>query len=206
VAGVSLLEKRGETTMCALVSKEGKQRLRSLADPLAGLFVRARVHPNALTIAGFLLAVAAGFLLGIGSLRWGAVVFLAGGLFDMLDGAVARATGKGSRFGSFFDSTVDRYAEIVPYLGLSYWMRAESLFFLPFLVITGSLMVSYTRARIEGLGGTCEVGLLERPERIVLLFLGLLIGGRALPVALVLLAAGSHFTAFQRMRHARRVL
>ncbi|MFH1679423.1 MAG: CDP-alcohol phosphatidyltransferase family protein [Candidatus Eisenbacteria bacterium] len=192
--------------MCALLSKEGKERLRSLADPITGLLVRARVHPNVLTIAGLVLAVVAGLLLGIGQLRRGAIVFLAGGLFDMLDGAVARAAGKGSRFGAFFDSSIDRYAEIVPYLGLSFFMRSDTLFFLPFLVITGSLMVSYTRARIEGLGGTCHVGLLERPERIVLLFLGLLIGGVPLKIALVLLAVGSHFTAFQRMRHARSIL
>jgi CDP-diacylglycerol--glycerol-3-phosphate 3-phosphatidyltransferase len=124
----------------------------------------------------------------------------------MLDGAVARAAGKGSPFGAFLDSTVDRYAEILPYLGLAFAFRDDRLFYLPFLAITGSLMVSYARARVEGLGGSCRVGLLERPERIVLLFLGLILGPLALKVSLVLLAVGSHVTALQRMLHARSVL
>jgi CDP-diacylglycerol--glycerol-3-phosphate 3-phosphatidyltransferase len=192
--------------MCALVSQEGKNRLRALLEPLSSALVRARVHPTTLTLIGFLLSGASGVLLGTGRVRIGAIVFLVGGIFDMLDGLVARAGGRGSRFGAFLDSTVDRYSEIVPYLGLAFHLRATPIFFLPFLAITGSLMVSYARARIEGLGGSCHVGLLERPERIVILFLGLILGGAALKAALVVLAVGSHLTAFQRMRHARSVL
>ncbi len=192
--------------MCALVSKDGKDKVRALLSPLSAALVRARVHPNTLTLVGFLLSAASGWLLATGRIRIGAIVFLAGGAFDMLDGLVARQGGKGSRFGAFLDSTVDRYSEIIPYLGLAFYLRESSYFYLPFLAITGSLMVSYARARIEGLGGSCRVGLLERPERIAILFLGLILGERPLFVALLVLAAGSHFTALQRMRHARSVL
>ncbi len=189
-----------------LISNERKEWFRSLLDPVASLFVQAGIHPNALTIAGLLLSILAGLRFWDGHLRSGALLLLLGGIFDMLDGAVARSSGKGSKFGAFLDSTIDRYAEIIPYLGLTWFLRSDALLLLPFLVITGSLMVSYTRARVEGLGGTCNVGLLERPERIALFSAGLLLGGVFLTIALVLLAAGSHWTAIQRMRHARSVL
>jgi CDP-diacylglycerol--glycerol-3-phosphate 3-phosphatidyltransferase len=192
--------------MSAMVSPGGREKIRSVFGPLSAALLRAGVHPNVLTAIGFLLSGASGLLIGTGRVRLGAVVFLAGGIFDMLDGAVARAGGLGSRFGAFLDSTVDRYSEIIPYLGLAFLFRESPLFFLPFLAITGSLMVSYTRARVEGLGGTCQVGLLERPERLVILFLGLILGKLPLEIALIVLAVGSHLTAFQRMRHARSVL
>ena len=189
-----------------MISTERKEWFRSLLHPLVRLIHQLGITPNALTIIGFLFAVLAGVQIWKGSLRSGALLLLAGGVCDMLDGAVARLSGNGSKFGAFLDSTVDRYAEIVPFLCLAYHMRDDNLFLLPFIVITGSLLVSYTRARIEGLGGTCTIGFLERPERIVLFFLGLLLGGIFLDISLVSLAAGSHFTAFQRMRHARSVL
>lgn len=189
-----------------MFSDDQKTWGRSVLQPFTGFFVRARIHPNVLTILGLVFSIVAGRSLWLGHFRSGAILLLIGGMFDMLDGEVARAGGRGSPFGAFFDSTVDRYAEIIPYLGLAYAMRFDDLFLLPFLVITGSLMVSYTRARVEGLGGSCAVGLLERPERVVLLFLGLMLGGFLLHLSLVLLAAGSHFTALQRMRHARSVL
>ncbi len=189
-----------------MLNEDQKMRFRSVLSPCTTFFARSGIHPNVLTIAGLVFALLAGRALWLGSFRLGAILLLAGGLFDMLDGEVARAGEHGSRFGAFFDSTIDRYAEIIPYLGLAHAMRFDDLYLLPYLVITGSLMVSYTRARIEGLGASCTVGVLERPERIVLLFLGLLVGGPLLSAALVVLAAGSHFTAFQRMRHARSVL
>ncbi|MBN1825614.1 MAG: CDP-alcohol phosphatidyltransferase family protein [Candidatus Eisenbacteria bacterium] len=192
--------------MCAMLSPDRKEWVRSLLHPLVRLCGQLRIQPNALSVTGLVLAALSGLVIADGHPRFGAILFLMGGLFDMLDGSVARAAGTGSPFGAFLDSTLDRYAEIFVYLGLAYWMRHDALFLLPFVVISGSLMVSYTRARVEGLGGACAVGLLERPERIVILFLGLLLGGWLLDLALLLLAVGSHYTAFQRMRHARKVL
>ncbi len=189
-----------------MITDEQKSWGRSVLGPLTSFFGSLGIHPNVLTVVGLIFAIAAGRALWLDHYRMGALLLLVGGVFDMLDGEVARAEERGSRFGAFFDSAIDRYTEIIPYLGLAYAMRLENLFLLPYLVITGSLMVSYTRARMEGLGGTCTVGLLERPERIALLFLGLMLGGFFLLLALVLLAAGSHFTAFQRMRQARSVL
>ncbi len=173
---------------------------------MTSFLVRSNVHPNILTLVGLAFAFLAGREFWASHYRFGAVLLLVGGIFDMLDGQVARQSDQGSRFGAFFDSTIDRYAEIVPYLGLAYSLRFDDLFLLPFLIITGSLMVSYTRARVEGLGGECSVGILERPERVVILFLGLVIGGPLLTLALWALVIGSHFTAFQRMWHARSVL
>lgn len=189
-----------------MLNAEQKDWFRSALHPVTSFFIHINFHPNTLTVIGFLFAVVSAWQLALGHYRLGALILLAGGVFDMLDGEVARRGSRGSRFGAFFDSTVDRYAEIVPYLGLAYSMRFDELFLLPFVVITGSLMVSYTRARVEGLGEECAVGWFERPERIVILFLGLVIGGPIRTLALVILAAGSHWTALQRMLHARKVL
>ena len=189
-----------------MLNAEQKDWFRAIFHPVSSLFYHANIHPNTLTVIGFAFAIVSGWQLASGNFRIGALLLLTGGIFDMLDGEVARRGSRGSRFGAFFDSTIDRYAEIVPYLGLAYAMRFDGLFLLPFVVITGSLMVSYTRARVEGLGEQCAVGWFERPERIVILFLGLMIGGPLLPLALVILAVGSHWTAVQRMLHARKVL
>jgi CDP-diacylglycerol--glycerol-3-phosphate 3-phosphatidyltransferase len=174
--------------------------LSSAVRPLA----RAGVSPNVLTIVGFLAMVGVAWVLAQGYERWAGVLIVAVGLFDALDGALARSTGQTSRFGAFLDSTLDRFAEIALYLGLLYLYRGDTLAsVLVYLSITGSLMVSYTRARAEGLGLECKVGFFTRLERLGVLVLGLLLERTIL--ALVVLAIFSNLTALQRMWHVWRL-
>jgi phosphatidylglycerophosphate synthase len=163
--------------------------------------------PNALTIIGLALNCGVAAIIAAGYPRTGGLLLLFSSGFDMLDGAVARATGKGSRFGGFFDSTVDRYSEIVVYVGLvAYlvdtddWKQGAVL---SLLAATGALMISYTRARAEAAGWKASVGLLARPERVVILSAGLLLNH---PIwALWILAIGTHLTAVTRMFHVWRL-
>ena len=163
--------------------KKGLDALRApvyrIIDPAINWMVRHRVHPNLLTTLGFVSVVGAGYLYHLDHVRWAGLVVLLGGLWDIFDGQVARVSGMASKFGSFYDSTLDRISEIVVFLGLlslynSYareWADVWMVYVI-FLAMGGSIMVSYTRARAEGLGLDCKVGLMQRPERVVLLGLG----------------------------------
>lgn len=155
------------------------------------------------------MAVGAGVAFAFGRFRWGAVLVLAGGLADVMDGAVARANERGSPFGAFMDSVVDRYSEAAYLTGLIYYYAAAGdkvLALLTVLVLSGSVFVSYTKARAESLIDECKVGIMERPERVILLALGYLVGGYGVFVALLLLAILSHFTALQRIFYTRAKL
>jgi len=146
--------------------------------------------------------VGVAWVLALGHQRLAGLLIIFVGLFDALDGALARMTGKASAFGAFLDSTLDRFAEIALYLGLLYLYRGDTLAtVLVYLTITGSLMVSYTRARAEGLGLDCKVGLFTRLERLAVLIVGLILE-RTL-WALVVLAIFSNLTVLQRMWHVR---
>ena len=187
--------------------------------PLFHGLVRRRVHPNIITTVGFLVTVAAGIVFFTGHVRIAGFIVLLGGLFDILDGYVARETGLASVFGSFYDSTLDRISEIVVFLGIfSLYGGGHIDFPHPWMVyvvasaLAGSLMVSYTRARAEALGLDCKVGLMQRPERVVLTgFSALLLGGAwegiGLTVVLLVMAVLTNFTVFQRIvwvhRHTR---
>ena len=182
----------------------------ALIDPLIDALSRARVHPNAVTTLGFLVTVSAGVSFFLGHVQIGGGLVLLGGIFDILDGQVARRTGLASLFGSFYDSTLDRISEIVVFLGIFSLYNGHQDFTDPWMVyvvgiaLAGSLMVSYTRARAEGLGIDCKVGLMQRPERIVLIgFAALVFGTRwnaaVLTWVLVVMAAATSFTTFQRI-------
>jgi CDP-diacylglycerol--glycerol-3-phosphate 3-phosphatidyltransferase len=179
----------------------------SLLEPVTRTSVRFGIHPNALTMLGFAITLISGFLFGIGSFRWAGLVLFIGGSCDVLDGHLARVTGTKSIFGALLDSTLDRYAEIAVFIGLVayYLFRApenamNDIWVLVTIAgVTGSLMVSYVRARAEGLGQECAVGLMQRPERVICLGVGALLGEMYLPVSLVLIAVVSNFTALSRM-------
>jgi len=188
-----------------------KQGARRAIEPLARGLARLGVSPNTLTITGTLLTVVAALVIASGALVAGGVVLAVVSVADMLDGAVARVSGRVTAFGAFLDSTLDRYAEGALFLGLLYHYGragATHMQLAAGIVLLGSLMVSYTRARAEGLGLRCEVGVLARPERIVLLILGLLLSGSfpiLLEVVLWGMAALTNFTAAQRLWHVRRL-
>lgn len=179
--------------------------------PVTDLLVRARIHPNTLTTLGFLVTVSAGFAFHARHVPLAGALVLFGGVFDIFDGRVARQSGLASAFGSFYDSTLDRISEIVVFLGLLSLYndyRVElgdvGMIYTVLLAMAGSLMVSYTRARAEALGLDCKVGLMQRPERIVLiglsaLFFGTLWEGLVLKAVLILMAVLTNFTAFQRI-------
>lgn len=164
--------------------------------PLAGL----GVTPNTVTVIGLFLNAGVAWVISTGRLQLGGVLLLLAGAFDMLDGALARRTDKRSTFGAFLDSSLDRYSEAIILIGLVYvearvGRTLESTLVLALL--TGSFLISYTRARAEGLDLECKVGLLQRPERIVLLAFGLIVN-ELLPM-LIILVALTNFTAVQRI-------
>ncbi|MBI2322919.1 MAG: CDP-alcohol phosphatidyltransferase family protein [Chloroflexi bacterium] len=183
-----------------------------LLRPVALGLARAGLTPNTLTVLGLVLNVAAGLVLATGQPLWGAAAVLVASFFDMLDGLVARVAGRATPFGAFLDSTLDRYAEAALCGGILVWhvrdgQVVEAL--LSYAAVIGSLLVSYARARAEGLGLHGEVGWLPRPERVALLAAGLLLGALwplLWTAALALLALLTNLTAVQRIVYVRRQL
>lgn len=196
-----------------MISPELQAVFRRLVERLMRPLVRSGLTPNVITVIGLLFSALTAFVIAGGHFVAGGLLVLFSGAFDMLDGGLARARGGGSKFGAFFDSTLDRLSEGVIYLGLLYWFTAAQRpksAVLIYLVILGSLLISYSRARAEGLGLECKVGLLARPERVILLGVALVIDGSgwvALPQdgVLVVVLAGmailTFFTLAQRIWH-----
>jgi len=162
----------------------------------------ARIHPNVLTFLGLVVNAAAAALLASGRFRLAAFVIVVAGLFDMVDGRVARETNQVTPFGGFFDSVLDRYSDLVLLMGLLVYYASIDRFFyvvLTAVVMTGSVMVSYTRARAECTIPSCKVGFMERPERIVLLIIGAVFD-RMAPV-LWIIALLANLTVVHRLIH-----
>src|SRR5215217_3297120 len=189
-----------------------KVGFRGFVQPLAVALARAGIQANWLTYLGFLLNVGVAVVVAQGWLGIGGALFLVVNALDFLDGAVARAAGTAGAFGAFLDSVLDRYSEAVVFVGLIVWYsRTNDTFavIVTALALAGSFMVSYCRARAEGLGLDCEVGLLQRPERIVVLGIGLMLTEYTHPLVLVAvlvaLALLTNVTAYQRMRHVAKL-
>ena len=163
----------------------------------------AGVTPNMVTYAGFLLTIVSAIILGTGAFRIGGFVLWTAAMFDMLDGSLARATNQSSVFGAFIDSTLDRYLESVTFLAMVYYYSAvpgsRIQLVLIFIILVGSLMVSYTRARAEGLNVKVTEGWLQRPERLTLLITGLILGSYILNPILWFMAIFTNLTALQRV-------
>jgi CDP-diacylglycerol--glycerol-3-phosphate 3-phosphatidyltransferase len=182
-----------------------------LIEPVAEELVRYNVHPNTITTVGTLCTIAGGVLYGLGHLRLGGWLLGVTALFDVLDGMVARRTGRASVFGAFYDSTLDRVADGFVLGGLAVFFATRPEWWgvpmvgMCVLALVGSFLTSYTRARAEGLGIDARVGILQRPERVVLLsapqaFFGLAFHGLVLIVIIVLLTVTAWITAAQRVR------
>jgi CDP-diacylglycerol--glycerol-3-phosphate 3-phosphatidyltransferase len=166
-----------------------------------------RVHPNALSVVGLGVSLGGAWLFAQGRFREGALVVLLGGVFDLVDGVVARRQGRATPFGGFLDSSLDRVVDMALLLGpLMYYARegATLLTWVAALALVATVMVSYTKARAESLLPSFEGGLLERAERVVILVAGGLFG--AMPLALGIVAVGSTITAGQRIALAHRRL
>jgi CDP-diacylglycerol---glycerol-3-phosphate 3-phosphatidyltransferase len=218
-----------------------KQSLYSVLSPVVNLAMLCGLKPNHITTIGFLLnvLVAAWFIFGaeqgermnLSFVGWGGLFILVAGIFDVLDGQLARKTGSSSSFGALYDSVLDRYSELVMFLGICYYLVSYHYFLsslFAFIAMIGSMMVSYIRARAEGLGISCSDGLMQRPERTIGIS-GILCGMASyfigdfywhidgipfhifetvsfftLPIAA--LAVLSNYTAYTRLMHCKRTL
>jgi len=190
-----------------VISEPIGRQVRSSMLVVGRALARLGLTANALTVIGLLLNAGVAVVIATGHPRWGGALLLIASAFDMLDGAVARATGSITRFGGFLDSTLDRYAEVVVFGGVLLYLLdtddAKLGAVLVFVATAGALMISYARARAEGAGFTASVGLAARPERVLLLALCLLIDR---PLwALWVLAIVTHLTAVTRILHVRRL-
>ncbi len=174
--------------------------------PLENFAKKIPCHPNTLTVIGFLITVFASLVL-LRNLALGGILVIAGALFDLLDGVVARTNGKGTKFGAFLDSVLDRFSDafILLAIGWNLYNHGNSAgLILAVFTLVGSFMISYVRARAEGLGEKCTNGILERPERIVLLSLGCL-SGYIVPVLWIMLVL-THLTVLQRINHTWKMM
>ncbi|MBW1722790.1 MAG: CDP-alcohol phosphatidyltransferase family protein [Deltaproteobacteria bacterium] len=209
------------------INDRNRERYLKIIAPAGKFLARMGIHPNVLSFAGLVFSALAGLLYSTGAFFWAAWVVVLAGVCDSLDGLIARQTQKTSTFGAFFDSTLDRYGDMFLLLGLAYHFAGGIPFFFPgmprvlggeaspwtvmviFLALTGSFMVSYARARAEGLGIPCKEGMMQRPERITLLIIGSLLGAIPqvgpwlLKFVLLLLAVSTNLTAVYRIIHVR---
>jgi CDP-diacylglycerol--glycerol-3-phosphate 3-phosphatidyltransferase len=191
-----------------------QQQARRLAELVVRPLAAIGVTPNVATFLGLLLNGLTAAVLAAGHLRIGGALALFAGIFDMFDGALARVQNKKTVFGAFLDSTLDRYSEGLVLLGVllfAVWQPASVtrtwVVALTYVAALSSLMVSYTKARAEGLGLECKIGLMARPERVILLAAGLILGGSYyLPWTMGVLALTSTATAVQRIAHVWRML
>ena len=186
-----------------------------LIEPVAALLVRLGVSPNVLTSVGTLCTVSGGLAFATGHIRTAGWIIGLTAIFDVLDGTIARRTGKATVFGAFYDSTLDRIADGALLGGIS-WFYATSAVYanrwmlaVAILGIAGTFLVSYTRARAEALGIDAKVGVMQRPERVTLLsapqaFFGLALGGWIFAAVVAILAVTAWITAVQRILFVRR--
>src|SRR5713226_10555116 len=177
-----------------------KTRFERLGDPVARALLRAHVRPNHLTLVGLGVSILAAFALAQGRLRVGAVLLALAGLFDFFDGSLARLANRVSAFGAFLDSVVDRYSDLVVLLGVVlYYHRAADTqgVLLTMITMVGTIMISYTKARAQSIGLACEIGLMERPERLIVLIAGATFN--VLTPAVIVLAVLTNLTALQRI-------
>lgn len=177
-----------------------------ITNPIVMILSKSGITPNALTIINLALNIAAAYVIATGHFLLGGVLVLVSGLFDLLDGALARFTKQTTKFGAILDSTVDRISEAATLCGLLIWYipqeGASLKIVLIFVVLIGSFLVSYIRARAEGLGWQCQVGLFTRAERVIVLAIGLLINRifiHSIFVVLCVLAVFVFITVVQRL-------
>ena len=180
--------------------------------PVARLLARLGLTPNLVTLIGLAIAGVGAYTIAVGNWWAGGLIVLFAGVFDLFDGALARATGKVSDFGALLDSTIDRVSEAVVLLGLlAYYLSTDDDLgsILVYVALVGSIMVSYMRARSEGLGIDCKVGVMTRPERVAAVGIGLVVGHWVpvvVPVVLGAIGALTTVTAIHRLIHTSRMI
>ena len=167
--------------------------------PLSPILKRIRIHPNIFTITGFIITALAALVIPY-NIKLGGLLVLIGGLFDMVDGISARVNNKVTKFGAFLDSVLDRYSDAFLFLSIAWYLASKgehNAAFLSLGTLVGAFLISYARARAEGLGEECKAGIMERPERIILLILATMTDW-FVPVLLVMFVL-THVTVLQRI-------
>jgi len=192
-----------------------------LIRPIENYLIEQKTHPNVLTITTLVVSITTGLFLHFGLIFFAGVLLLAGSTFDIFDGRVARAQGLTSKHGAFFDSCMDRFSEAFIYLGLLSFFQGTFFSYVVFLILVSTMMVSYTRARAEGLSVDCEIGIMQRTERVVYLGVFSILNYFAnvlstnygfksqdflLKFALILILLFSSYTTFQRMVYVMNLL
>lgn len=209
-----------------------QQLIYKIINPIVNGMIKVGITPNFITTTGLVLNILAACLFiyagmysdashgELSMVGWTGALILFAGLFDMMDGRVARVGNMATTFGALYDSVLDRYSELFTLFGISYYLSLQGYFLgaiITFMALIGSLMVSYVRARAEGLGIECKVGLMQRPERVVLTSLGALFSGvfaectlfdpvLILIAPLFVIAVLANWTAFVRLNHCRKQL
>jgi CDP-diacylglycerol--glycerol-3-phosphate 3-phosphatidyltransferase len=181
-----------------MVTDAINRQFERLRDSITIPLLRTRITPNALTLVGLFLNVPVALLIGSGRLRFGALVFLVASLFDVLDGSVAKRGNRGTRFGAFFDSTIDRISDMLLFGGVAWYVKDQEPFgelfaFLTLGALAFSLLISYTRARAECIIPSCQVGFAERPERIIILILACFLQSLRPAIVILVVLAGLTF-------------
>jgi CDP-diacylglycerol--glycerol-3-phosphate 3-phosphatidyltransferase len=188
-----------------LIPESIQKRFMNLLTPIIKILTKRGIPPNGFTLAGVMITSMATVAFILGHLRAGGVLILAGGLCDSIDGSLARSSGKENRFGALLDSATDRYSEFLMFFGIAthfITLTDHLTSMVAFLALCGSIMVSYNRARAESLGFESKAGLMQRPERIVLLGIGALIHPLFFKLTIWFVAIFANLTALQRIRHA----
>ena len=185
----------------------------AVVNPVGDFLESANIHPHVVTASGFVLTVIAAGLFWKGHMFWGGITLILAGACDALDGRLARNTNRTSRFGAILDSTVDRYSEIMVFMGLAAFFHSAGMSAIIILAMAGSLLTAYIRARAESLGLECKIGLMQRPERVTFISASAVIGAlidfifgthqTLLKLAIVGIAVLGNITVIQRVLHVR---
>jgi CDP-diacylglycerol--glycerol-3-phosphate 3-phosphatidyltransferase len=190
----------------SIIDQKARDVTRPALEAIGRTLAKWNVSPDAVTYLGLVLTIGVAALAALGEIRWAGVAYIVAALCDALDGTLARVSGKGSRFGAFLDSSIDRFEESIVFLGLSiYYAQVGGQWEIPLLLLVtvGSLMVSYSRARAEALGVACKVGLMTRVPRVVIMIVGMILD--QVLITLIVLAVTTLYTSFHRMFHVWRM-
>jgi len=190
----------------SIIDQKAREITRPALEAIGRTLAKWNVSPDAVTYLGLVLTIGVAVLAALGEIRWAGVAYIVAALCDALDGTLARVSGKGSRFGAFLDSSIDRFEESIVFLGLSiYYAQVGGQWEIPLLLLVtvGSLMVSYSRARAEALGVACKVGFMTRVPRVVIMIVGMILD--QVFITLIILAVTTLYTAFHRMFHVWRM-
>ncbi len=196
-----------------ILSKHFINGFYAVFNPVGDFLENANIHPHVVTASGLLFSFVTAWLFWKGYMFWGGISLILAGACDVLDGRLARNTNRTSRFGAVLDSTVDRYSEILVFMGLAAFFHSAVMSAIIILAMAGSLLTSYVRARAEGLGLECEIGLMQRPERVTFIAVSAIIGALIdvifgtqqplLKLAIVGIAVLGNITVIQRVLHVR---